>query len=485
MNEIHGGVNIRRSPGGAAFALTASLMSRGPVFTIVRIPPPLRAQARLPGLALALGAFLTQFDVTAVVVAMPSISHDLDLGIAGFAWVMDAYSLAFTATLSAAGALADRLGRRRVMLLGNAWFVAASVACGLAWDGPALWVARAAQGIGAAAVITGALALLASTYRDVEARAQAFAQMGIVSGVAMALGPTLGGALAAWLGWRWIFWANVPLCAVIAWAVPRLVGESRSVDARAIDWIGIALMTMTLGLVIASLLQSHATFAFAALGAIASVVTIVTFVVQQRRAAAPLFDPALLAKPAVVGIIGLLVAVSVGYWSVLIYLPLFLQETFGWTSGTAGLALMAATLPMLALPAIGGRLALHCGLRRLFAIGLAAMALGNLLLAAACLCPGGFARLALALVGMACIGSGAALAHPQLSGAIVAQMPPDQAGMASAMTITARQAGFAVGIAVLGAVLLPGAPGLGFAGLYAIAAAASAAGLAAAVCLLR
>jgi MFS family permease len=451
------------------------------VSTTVRISTVARDHARLPGLALALAAFLTQFDVTAVVVAMPTISHDLGLGIAGFAWVMDAFSLAFTATLLAAGALADRFGRRRVMLAGNVWFLAASVGCGLAWDGPSLWAARAAQGIGAAAVITGAIALLASIYVDPQARAHAFARMGIVSGVAMALGPTLGGTIAALLGWRSIFWANVPLCAVIAWAVPRLVAESRNIDGRSIDWVGIALMTLTLGLTIATLLQSHAAATLVALGAFASVLMIGALVVQQRRSATPMFDTALLAKPAVIGIVGLLFAVSVGYWSVLIYLPLFLQSAFGWPPGTAGVALMAATAPMLALPAIGGRLALRGGLRRLFAIGLAILMLGNLSLTAACLYADGIVRLALAVSGMMCIGSGAALAHPQLSGAIVALMPPDQAGMASAITITARQAGFAIGIAALGAVLVPGVSPAGFTTVFALAAIASAAGLAAAV----
>ena len=449
-----------------------------------RISTPLRESARLPGLVLALGAFLTQFDVTAAVVAMPSISRDLKLDVAGFAWVMDAYSLAFTAALLAAGALADRFGRRRVMLVGNLWFLAASLACGWAWNGPTLWAARAAQGVGAAFVITGAIALISSTYLEPHKRAQAFARMGIVSGVAMALGPTLGGALAASLGWRWIFWANVPLCALIAWAVPRLVDESRDAGGSSVDIAGIALLTSVLGLTIASLLHLKDAPAPAVLGLLGSVLLAVLFVVQQRRCLAPMFDMAVFAQPAMLGIVALLFAVSFGYWAVLVYLPLFIQLAFGWPSGTAGLTLLCATVPMLVLPAAGSQLAMRSGLRRLFATGLTAMTAGDLLLAVSCLLADGVPRLAVCSLGMICIGSGAALAHPQLSGAVLALVPPRQAGMASAITVAARQAGFAIGIAALGAMLADDARAPGFVSPFLLAAAGSIAGLWAALRLL-
>src|SRR4051812_37578502 len=166
----------------------------------------------LPAAVLGMAAFLTQFDVTAVVVAMPAMAAELGFGVAAYAWVMDAYSLAFTGGLLAAGALADRYGRRRALLGGNIVFLAGSIACGFAAGGPVLWAARAVQGLGAAFVITGGIALLASTYTRPDERARAFALMGVISGTAMALGPTLGGLVSTWIGWRWIFLANIPLC---------------------------------------------------------------------------------------------------------------------------------------------------------------------------------------------------------------------------------------------------------------------------------
>jgi MFS family permease len=411
---------------------------------------------RTPALVLALASFLTQFDVTAVVVVLPSIGNELGFGIAGYAWVMDAYSLAFTAALLASGALADRFGRRLALLGGNAVFAAASLFCAVAWDGPSLWLARGLQGVASAFVITGSLALIAGTYPELTAWARAFGLAGIVSGVAMAIGPTLGAVLATWPGWRWIFLVNLPVCLATIWIVPRLVGESRDDAGRPIDPVGIALLTLALGLVIESLLSAHQSPARLLAGSGAGGVFLALFVRQQHRRATPVLDPALLRQKAMIAVSLLLITVSVAYWAVLVYLPLFLQTHFGFTIEWTGLVMLAATLPMIVLPPYAGALAPRWGWRRLFATGLAVIALGDAVLAATSLNALAIDPLWPALSGMAVIATGAALVQAQLSGAVVALAPPARAGMASALTIVMRQGGFAVGIAGLGATLSSG-----------------------------
>ena len=435
---------------------------------------------RTPALALSFAGFLTQLDVTAVVVAMPAIGADLGFGTAGYAWVMDAYSLAFTATLLASGALADRHGRRRILLVGNALFAVASLACGLAWDGPTLWAARAAQGFAAAFVITGSIALTASAYPDPADRARAFGLGGIVSGAAMAIGPTLGGAVAAWLGWRWIFLANIPFCLLAAWIVPRLVAEERADDARPLDPAGIALLTLALGLAIETLLAGHTT-GHIVIGAAASLVFAALFIVQQRARPRPLVDFTLLAQPAMIAVALLLITVSVGYWAVLVYLPLFLATTFAFSSGQSGVMMLAATLPMIFLPPLAGRLATRWGWRVLFTTGLVLIAAGDVVLA---LGPTGTRAFAATLLGMAVIASGAALVQSQLSGAVVTLAPPAQSGMASALTIVMRQGGFAIGIALVGACLAADSTPGDYTTAFSLAAGASAVGAAAAWLLL-
>ena len=431
---------------------------------------------RTPALALSFAGFLTQLDVTAVIVALPTIGDDLGFGLAAYAWTMDAYSLAFTATLLASGALADRYGRRRALLAGNALFAVASLACGLAWDGPSLWAARVAQGFGAAFVITGSIALTASAYPDPAGRARAFGLAGIVSGAAMALGPTLGGAVAGWFGWRWIFLANLPFCLLAAWIVPRLVAEERANDARPLDPVAIALLTLTLGIAIETLLAGR-TAIHVALGTAASLVCATLFVVQQRRRPQPVLDPALLTQPAMIAIALLLVTVSISYWAVLVYLPLFLTTAFGLSTAQAGIALLAATVPMVFLPPLAGRLATRWGWRTLFTYGLVTIAAGDLTLALK-------ATWTMALFGMVVIATGAALVQSQLSGAVVSLAPPAQAGMASALTIVMRQGGFALGIAALGAALGSDQAAGAYTSVFLLAAAASAGGAAAALLLL-
>lgn len=431
---------------------------------------------RTPALALSFAGFLTQLDVTAVVVALPTIGDDLGFGLAAYAWTMDAYSLAFTATLLASGALADRHGRRRALLGGNALFAVASLACGLAWDGPSLWAARVAQGLGAAFVITGSIALTASAYPDPADRARAFGLAGIVSGAAMALGPTLGGAVAAWFGWRWIFLANLPFCLLAAWIVPRLVAEERADAARPLDPVGITLLTLALGIAIETLLAGR-TATHVALGTGASLACATLFVVQQRRRPQPVLDPALLTQPAMIAVALLLITVSIGYWAVLVYLPLFLTTAFSLSTAQAGVALLAATVPMVFLPPLAGRLATRWGWRALFTCGLVTIAAGDLALA---LQP----TWTMALLGMAVIATGTALVQSQLSGAVVTLAPPAQAGMASALTIVMRQGGFALGIAALGAALGLEQAASAYTSVFLLAAAASAVGAAAALLLL-
>ncbi|MGY4422892.1 MFS family permease [Bradyrhizobium sp. JR6.1] len=246
---------------------------------------------------LGLGAFLILFDVTAVVVAMPGIAGGLGFAVAGSAWVIDAYSLALTGALLASGALADRFGRRRAMLAGNVVFLLASIACGAGTSGPLLLAARVLQGVGAAFLSTGAIALVAGAFPHQRQRARAFGTIGMISGVAMALGPTLGGLLAAWFGWRCIFYANIPFCLTLAFAVPRVVAETHQPGGRPLDLPGIALLTLSLGLAIDALLRHDASPIVRAAGLIASVAAAIGFVRQQWRSHNPVLDPRVFAAP--------------------------------------------------------------------------------------------------------------------------------------------------------------------------------------------
>jgi len=441
-------------------------------------------QSLLTTLALGLSGFLILFDVTAVVVAMPAVAKDVGLGVGGLAWVIDAYSLALTGALLASGALADRFGRRRCMLAGNAVFLVASVACGMAEDESMLLAARVVQGIGAAFMATGGIALVAISFPNVAQRTRAFGVVGTISGVAMALGPTLGGFLAAWFGWRWIFFANVPFCLALAIAVPRLVAETNDREGRRLDPVGIALLTIALGLAINALLRRDGSLAVRAACLIGGTMAAALFIWQQWRSAHPVLDPRVFATPVMVGIAALLTALQFGYWAVVVYLPIFLSTGLHMGMETAGAALLAATLPMLLVPLIGGRLAARWGWRHLFVVAFGLMAMGDTALVIAALSDDSGTRLAPTVAGMAAIGIGAALANPQLASVALALVPSTQAGMVSAVTMIVRQAGFAISIAALGLTLGAVDVAAGFSQPFALAAIVALLGMIAALSLL-
>ncbi|WP_076865105.1 MFS transporter [Bradyrhizobium mercantei] len=432
---------------------------------------------------LGLGAFLILFDVTSVVVAMPGIAGDLGFAVAGSAWVIDAYSLALTGTLLASGALTDRFGRRRAMLGGNIVFLLASIGCGAAASGPLLLAARVLQGIGAAFLSTGAAALVAGAFPHPPQRARAFGTIGMISGVAMALGPTLGGLLAAWFGWRWIFYTNIPFCLTLAFAVPRVVAETHEPGGRPLDPPGIVLLTLSLGLAIDALLRHDAALSLRAAGLIASAAAASAFVWQQWRSLNPVLDPRVFAAAPMIGVGASLTAIQFGYWAVLVYLPLFLSTGVHVSMEAAGVALLAATLPMLLVPLLGGRFVTQWGWRRFFTVAFGIIASGDALLVIAALSADAALRSIATIAGMLTIGIGAALANPQLGSVALALAPPAQAGMTSAMTMIVRQAGFAISIAALGATLATTDSMSAFAPPFVLAAFGAIAGVVAAATL--
>jgi MFS family permease len=441
-------------------------------------------RSTLVTLSLGLGTFLALFDVTAVVVALPGIAKNLGFSVSGVAWVIDAYSLAFTGALLASGVLADRFGRRRALLTGNVIFLIASIGCGVAPTGADLLAFRAIQGAGAAFMVTGTSALVASNFPDRGDRSRAFGVLGVVSGIAMALGPTLGGVLASWFGWPWIFYANVPFCLALAIAVPRIVDESRSPETRQVDVRGIVLLSVALCLVVDALLRKDASIAARSICAAAGALAGLLFVLHQRRSPYPVLEPRVFAKRAMLGVGALLLALQFGYWAVLVYLPLFITAALGVSLEVAGATLLAATLPMLLIPLIGSRFATDWGWRRYCAIAFAIMSIGDGLLIVATVAGDADLRLAAAFAGMVTIGTGAALINPQMSGVALALAPPTHAGVTVAAAMIVRQAGFVISIAMLGAVLASTSDAAAFFAPFVMAALGAGIGLVAALVLL-
>jgi EmrB/QacA subfamily drug resistance transporter len=393
---------------------------------------------------------LLLLDVTIVNVAVPVIADDLGASFAEVQWVIDAYALTLASTLLAIGALADRIGRRRVFAGGLLLFTLSSAGCALAPSALFLDVARGVQGIGAAAIFAPALALLAASYPPGAARARALTVWGLVTGAALALGPVVGGALVDGLAWEWAFWINLPLGLVLVPLALRFVPESRDPAARAPDWPGAALFTGGAFLLVLALVQDiEAAYA----GALA---LLAAFVVLESRVPSPMLDPRLFRSPAFSGTALVAFAQSFALYPLFLFLALYFQGDLGFGPLETGVRLLPVTLALFAVAPLSARMTGRLPLRVPMCAGLVLIGAGVLLMRR--VSPGGeWTEL---LPGFVVGGIGIGTISPALAAAMVSVLPLERSGLASGVNNTFRQLGIAVGIAVLGAIFTAGAPGL-------------------------
>lgn len=398
------------------------------------------------------GCAMTVLDTNVVGIVLPTIARDLQATFAEIEWVISAYVLCFASLLLPAGSIADRYGRKRVFLWGIALFALSSLACGLAPSPAALYAARAAQGASAAFLLAPALAIVGHTFHDEHARGRAWAVWGGIMGLTMVLSPLLGGVINSLLGWRWAFHINVPICAVLGTAVLRRVDESRDPTPRSLDFAGIALFAAAMFAVTWALILgpglgwgSVAVLGRAAVG----LMLFVAFCLVERARPHPMLDLTLFKAWPFVGAVIAMFAYASSAQVMASVLPLFLQNGRGDTALMASVGMLPFALAMLVFPQVGRRLSRWLDSKGILTLGLAIVALGNALMAYAALQSGQ----AMVIIGMALLGTGGGLLNGETQKAIMGNVPPHRAGMASGISTTARFSGILLGFGGLGAVL--------------------------------
>ncbi|MFE5900088.1 MFS transporter [Streptomyces sp. NPDC056488] len=422
------------------------------------VQPVLSARRRRTVLAVCcLSMFLVGLDTTVVNVGLPAIGRGLDADTRGLEWIVDAYTLALAGLLISSGALADRFGRRRVFQSGLAVFGAASLLCALAPSAGVLVAARALQGVGASMLSPVALAIVVNAMPDPKERARAIGVWASVFGLSMAAGPVTGGALLAWLDWRALFWINTPVIAAALLLSTVFVPESRAPRARRLDLPGQVLLTMALAVVVGVLIEGPRigwTSPAAWAGYAGAAAATAGFVWVESRRPEPLMDLGLFGRPAFSGAVVGAVAVFVALSVTLLLNTLYLQHTRGWTPLAAG----AATLP-LALGATvcapwSGRMTGRAGPRLPLLLAGGFLTVGGLCLVR--LTP--HTNVLLLLAAYALIGIGFGFANAPITNTAVNGLPPARAGVAGAITSTARQLGSALGIALAGGLVTDTSP---------------------------
>jgi EmrB/QacA subfamily drug resistance transporter len=410
-----------------------------------------RARKQWTLLAVCLTTFMLLLDITVVVVALPNMQAQFDAGLTGLQWVVDAYALSLAALILTAGALADRYGRRLVFIAGVVCFTLSSLLCGLAWSIASLDVFRALQGIGGAALFATALALIGHEYRGAD-RFGALAVWGATIGAAVACGPLVGGILTDGLGWRWIFFVNIPVGVFALIVAVTRISESRDEGAQRTDVLGLVTFSAALFLIVFGILRGNAlgwSSATILLSLIAGVALLVAFVLVELRQERPMFDVRLFRQPAFVGVSVATFCIAAGMFAMFPYLSIYLQDILGFTPLETGIRFLPLTVFVFFVPLAMRRVAARIPLRVMIGAGLALVAVGLLLMHGLNADSAWTALLAGFIVG----GVGIGIANPALAAGALRVVDPTRTGMASGINNTFRLGGVAVGVAALGALL--------------------------------
>ena len=406
-------------------------------------------------LATVLGSAIASIDATVVGIALPAIGRDFHASLGALQWVVTGYTLTLAGLLLMAGALGDKYGRKKVFVIGVSWFAIASLLCGVAPSVGFLIGARALQGVGAALLTPGSLAILEAVFRP-EDRGEAIGAWSGFSGVGTAIGPFLGGWLVAAASWRWIFAINLPIAVVVVVVTLRHVPESRDPAATGpIDMAGGALVTLGLIGLTYGLIQGpggHWTDPLVLAALLGGLALLTLFIRRERRTPSPMLPLNLFRSGQFTSANVVTFVVYGGIGGALFLLPIQLQEVSGYTALESGIALLPVTAITLALSQRSGALADKIGPRLQMTVGpvLVGIGLGLFVLITS---SGDY--LTEVLPGVVVFGFGLAVAVAPLTSTVLAAVPAEHAGMASAVNNDVARAAALIAVA-----LLPAAGGL-------------------------
>lgn len=400
--------------------------------------------------AICLSALMLGLEITSIPAILPADFRQLQ-------WIMNAYTIAMTTWLMAMGALADRFGRKRLFMIGTVVFGITSVACGLAPSAPLLIGARFLQGTSAAAMLACQVAALSHQFPSGRRRAFAFGWWGIVFGAGLGFGPIVGGFITAAASWQWVFLIHGALALATLGLASAGLGESTDPHAERIDLAGMATLSLAVFCLVYLITQGEAVGRGNMLGlaaALAGSVSFLAFLAVESRVARPMFDfRAFRIRPfagALVGASGM----NFSFWPFVVYLPIYVQAGLGHDGMTAGLILLAYTLPALVVPPLAERLLQRHGPAVVIPLGLFIIGMGfvAILMGMAM----GQASWMTLVPGCVIAGIGLGLTNTPVTNTATGALPAERSGMASGMDMSARMISLAVNIAVMGFVLLRG-----------------------------
>ncbi|GAB3565053.1 MFS transporter [Amycolatopsis endophytica] len=415
--------------------------------------PELTRRGRLLVLAICcLSLFVVSMDTTIVNLALPAIQRDFSASVSSLQWTIDAYSLVLASLLMLSGSTADRIGRRRTFQAGLVLFTLGSLLCSIAPGIGLLIVFRMVQAVGGSMLNPVAMSIITNTFTDARERAKAIGVWGAIVGLSMALGPVIGGVLVDAVGWRSIFWINIPVGVAALVLTAVFVPESKAPRARRLDPVGQLLVVVVLASLTYGIIEAphHGWLSGLTVGCFAvAVVAAAGLLAYERRRAEPLLDPRFFASVPFSGATVIAVCGFAGLGGFLFLNALYLQDARGYTPLHAGLLTLPSALAIFALAPFSGRLVAARGARIPLVTGGAALAASGVLLTRI----GADTSIGWLVLSYVVFGIGFGMLNPPITNTAVSGMPRAQAGVAAAVASTSRQVGASLGVAVLGAVV--------------------------------
>ncbi|MFF5101129.1 MFS transporter [Streptomyces sp. NPDC000134] len=417
------------------------------------MPEPPRRRRLLVLAICCMSLLIVSIDNTILNVALPSMQRDLDATTSGLQWTIDAYTLVLASLLMLAGSTADRIGRKRVFMTGLVLFTAGSVLCSLAPDLSSLVVFRMVQAVGGSMLNPVAMSIITNTFTDPRERARAIGVWGAVVGISMAAGPLVGGVLVETVGWRSIFWVNLPVGLAALLLTLRYVPESRAPRARRPDPLGQVLVIALFGSLTYAIIEAPDAgpgavlpYAVIAAGALAGLLA------YEPRRAEPLIDLRFFRSAPFSGATVIAVCAFASLGGFLFLSTLYLQNVRGLSALHAGLWMLPMAVPTFLCAPLSGRLVGSRGPKLPLLVAGAAMTASGVLFAAF----EAETSDATLFLGYVLFGVGFGFVNAPITNTAVSGMPRAQAGVAAAVASTSRQLGQTLGVAVIGAVLAAG-----------------------------
>ncbi|GAA3764047.1 MFS transporter [Flavobacterium ginsengiterrae] len=407
--------------------------------------------------AICLATLMFSLEISSVPVILPTLEKILKANLKDMQWIMNAYTIGCTSVLMATGTLADRYGRKRILIITLILFAVSSLICGVAQNTSVLIVSRFFQGISGGAMLICQIAALSHQFQEGKERSKAFGIWGIILGIGLGFGPIIGGAIAAILSWQWVFLIHVPLALLAAILVYKYVEESKNADPKKLDTWGILTLSLSVfGLTYFITQGSDLGFSnpITLSSIVITIISFILFLWIEKTNPYPMFDFSIFKIRNFSGGIFGSIGMNFSFWPFIIYLPIYFQSCLGYDVVTVGLSLLAYTLPTLIIPPFAELLSARYRSGIIVPLGMYIIGLGFILMRFGVAAE--HASWITMLPGSLLAGIGLGLTNTPVTNTITGSVSANHAGIASGIDMSARLITLAVNIALMGFLLVKG-----------------------------